>query len=108
METGNLQQPGNAQSSIDRVIAVMSGKGGVGKSSVTALIASQLAQQGHKVGVLDADITGPSIPRLLGVSGKPQSTDGGLLPVHSDEGLKVMSLNLLLEEEDQPVIWRGP
>lgn len=108
MEVENLQQPGNAQSSIAQVIAVMSGKGGVGKSSVTALIASQLAKQGNKVGILDADITGPSIPKLLGISGRPESCPEGLLPVSSDGGLEVMSLNLLLEEEDQPVIWRGP
>ncbi len=108
MSTGNLQQPGNAQSSIDQVLAVMSGKGGVGKSSMTALIASQLANRGYKVGVLDADITGPSIPRLLGVSDRPESCPDGLLPVRSGGGLKVMSLNLLLPREDQPVVWRAP
>lgn len=108
MEATDLQQPGNAHSSIGRVIAVMSGKGGVGKSSVTAITASQLAKMGHRVGVLDADITGPSIPKLLGVSGKPVSCPEGLIPVRSPGGLDVMSLNLLLEEEDQPVIWRGP
>jgi Mrp family chromosome partitioning ATPase len=108
LEAGNFQEPCNEHSRIGQVIAVMSGKGGVGKSSVTALIASKLAQQGKRVGVLDADITGPSIPKLLGIHGKPESCPGGLLPVRSSDGLDVMSLNLLLEEEDQPVIWRGP
>ena len=87
----------------------MSGKGGVGKSTVSALIARNLAKQGYKVGVLDADITGPSIPRLLGVKdakamGAPNNC---IYPVQSSDGIKVMSLNLLLEDENQPVIWRG-
>ena len=85
------------------------GKGGVGKSTVSALIARNLAKQGYKVGVLDADITGPSIPRLLGVKdakamGAPNNC---IYPVQSSDGIKVMSLNLLLEDENQPVIWRG-
>ena len=108
MAGGNLQEPCNELSSIDQVIAVMSGKGGVGKSSVTALLASALARQGKRVGILDADITGPSIPKLLGIHERPQSNPVGLLPVPSAGGLEVMSLNLLLEEEDQPVLWRGP
>ena len=94
---------------IKKVIGVMSGKGGVGKSTVSALIARNLAKQGYKVGVLDADITGPSIPRLLGVKdakamGAPNNC---IYPVQSADGIKVMSLNLLLEDENQPVIWRG-
>lgn len=108
MESHNFLEPGNQLSSIKHVIAVMSGKGGVGKSSIAALLALQLQRQGYQVGVLDADITGPSIPRLLGVSGRPETSELGLMPVRSATGLEVMSLNLLLDQEDQPVIWRGP
>ena len=87
----------------------MSGKGGVGKSTVSALIAKNLAKQGYKVGVLDADITGPSIPRLLGVkdSRAMGAPDNCIYPVQNAEGIKVMSLNLLIDDENQPVIWRG-
>jgi ATP-binding protein involved in chromosome partitioning len=88
---------------VDRVVAVMSGKGGVGKSLVTALLATALARQGLRVGVLDADITGPSIPKLFGL--RPPM---GLWPLQSQTGIKIMSFNLLLEYDDQPVIWRGP
>lgn len=95
-------------SDIHHVIAVMSGKGGVGKSSVTAMLAVALAQAGHRVGVLDADITGPSIPRMFGLHDKPGSAVDGILPVKSSMGIEVMSLNLLLPGEDDPVIWRGP
>ncbi|MEG6521870.1 Mrp/NBP35 family ATP-binding protein [Desulfotomaculum sp. 1211_IL3151] len=95
------------QSKIGRVIAVMSGKGGVGKSSVTALMAVNLRRMGYKVGVLDADITGPSIPKMFGVKRVPAS-QGLLLPAVSSNGINIMSLNLLLEQEDEPVIWRGP
>ena len=99
----------NPLNNIKKIIGVMSGKGGVGKSTVSALIARNLAKQGYKVGVLDADITGPSIPRLLGVKdakamGAPNNC---IYPVQSADGIKVMSLNLLLEDENQPVIWRG-
>lgn len=93
---------------IDQVIAVMSGKGGVGKSSVTALLASALNERGFQVGILDADITGPSIPKVFGVRGRLQTYDGHLLPAVSDHGVKLISSNLLLEHEDDPVIWRGP
>jgi len=87
----------------------MSGKGGVGKSTISALLAKSLRDQGHKVGILDADITGPSIPRLLKVRDKKvESNEYGLLPVQSEEGILVMSLNLLMKDEEQPVIWRGP
>lgn len=108
MRNQEFLEPGNQLSSIGQVIAVMSGKGGVGKSSVAALLALQLQRQGKRVGVLDADITGPSIPLLLGVNQRPESSELGLLPVRSASGLEVMSLNLLLDREDQPVIWRGP
>jgi len=95
---------------IKNVIAVMSGKGGVGKSSVAGLLAVALAQQGNKVGVLDADITGPSIPRAFGIkSGEGlKVTQFGLIPPETKGGIKVMSINLLLPREDEPVIWRGP
>jgi len=93
---------------VKRVVAVMSGKGGVGKSLVAGLLASALVQEGYQVGVLDADITGPSIPKLFGLSGPVESGPVGLLPLRSDKGVKVMSFNLLLETDDQPVVWRGP
>jgi Mrp family chromosome partitioning ATPase len=93
---------------IKRVIAVMSGKGGVGKSSVTALLAVALRRQGNRVGILDADITGPSIPKMFGLNGQPISSAAGILPVETVTGIRVMSINLLLPEEDDAVIWRGP
>lgn len=98
----------NPLNKIDKIIGVMSGKGGVGKSTVSALIAKNLRKQGYKVGVLDADITGPSIPRLLGVSNqRARGTKEFIYPVISEDGIKIMSLNLLIENEDEPVIWRG-
>jgi len=93
---------------IDRYIAVMSGKGGVGKSLVTGLLATSLAKKGFSVGVLDADITGPSIPRMFGLKEKVFSAGSNLIPPETSRGIKVMSLNLLLESEEMPVIWRGP
>ncbi len=93
---------------IKQVIAVMSGKGGVGKSLVTSLVAVALNRQGLDVGILDADITGPSIPRMFGISGRPAGSDTGILPVPSRSGIEVMSINLLLPNEDEAVIWRGP
>lgn len=93
---------------IDKVIAVMSGKGGVGKSSVTGMLAVSLMRQGYKVGILDADITGPSIPKIFGVTGKADSGPAGLIASKTRNNIKVMSLNLLLEKEDDPVVWRGP
>lgn len=98
----------NAYSSIKKVIAVSSGKGGVGKSSVTAMLAVMMARRGYKVGVLDADITGPSIPKAFGVTRKARGTELGILPEETHSGIKVMSINLLLEDENQPVVWRGP
>jgi Mrp family chromosome partitioning ATPase len=93
---------------IKNVIAIMSGKGGVGKSLVTSLTAVSLKRQGYEVGVLDADITGPSIPRMFGITDRPSGTDGGILPVTSKSGIEIMSINLLLPSEDDAVIWRGP
>jgi ATP-binding protein involved in chromosome partitioning len=93
---------------IGRVVAIMSGKGGVGKSSVTALLATALKRQGYQVGVLDADLTGPSIPKLFGISGPVQAIPMGILPVETRTGVRVMSTNLMLPEEDMAIIWRGP
>lgn len=93
---------------IGRTVAIASGKGGVGKSSVTALLAVGLAKLGYKVGVLDADITGPSIPRLFGLREPPLGGANGILPPQTMRGIKVMSVNLLLPREDEAVIWRGP
>jgi Mrp family chromosome partitioning ATPase len=101
-----LGQPENSH--ISKVIAVMSGKGGVGKSSVSALLAVALTRQGYKVGLLDADITGPSIPKLLGLNSQTRFEKEKIVPAESKLGIKVMSLNLLLPNEDEPVIWRGP
>ncbi len=95
--------------SIKRVIGVVSGKGGVGKSTVAVLLAQALAAKGRKVGVLDADITGPSLPRLLGIEAFRAESDGQkLFPIVSEEGIKVLSINLFHEDESAPVIWRGP
>ena len=94
---------------VSSVIAVMSGKGGVGKSLVAALLSIALARQGKEVGILDADITGPSIPKMFGLGGvRPSSSETGILPVLSKLGISIMSINLLLEHEDDAVIWRGP
>ncbi len=93
---------------IDRVIAVMSGKGGVGKSLVAGLIAVALRRQDYEVGILDADITGPSIPKMFGITSRPGGSDTGMMPVISKSGIEVMSFNLLLPQEDDAVIWRGP
>ncbi len=93
---------------VDHVLAVMSGKGGVGKSSVAAMLAVALRRAGKRVGLLDADITGPSIPRMFGLSGHPRMSPLGIVPVKSATGIKVISINLLLQNEDEAVIWRGP
>ncbi|MEW6399818.1 MAG: Mrp/NBP35 family ATP-binding protein [Bacillota bacterium] len=98
----------NELSNINRLVAVMSGKGGVGKSSVTALLAVRLSRQGFRVGIMDADVTGPSIPRMFGVREQPVALGFGILPVRTGTGISIMSLNLLLPHEDDPVIWRGP
>lgn len=98
----------HAQSSIKKVIGVVSGKGGVGKSTVTSLLAVAMNRSGKKVGILDADITGPSIPRAFGITEKAMGTETGILPVTSKTGIDIMSINLLLENETDPVVWRGP
>ena len=93
---------------IKHVIAVMSGKGGVGKSLISSLTAVALRRKGYEVGILDADITGPSIPKMFGTMERPGGSDSGLLPVTSKSGIEMMSINLLLPSEDEAVIWRGP
>ncbi len=99
----------NPYNNVKNIIGVMSGKGGVGKSTVSALLARELQSRGFATGVMDADITGPSIPRLLGVKdARIEQNELGLLPAKTKEGISVMSLNLLIEDEQQPVIWRGP
>ncbi len=107
---GQQQEEGMAAhlNRIQHVLAVMSGKGGVGKSLVTAQLAVALRRRGLRVGILDADITGPSIPKILGLNDRPASTPLGIAPVKSKTGIRVMSINLLLPNEDDAVIWRGP
>ena len=104
----DFRKPCNAHSHIKKVIAVVSGKGGVGKSTVTCSLAAAMAARGKKVGILDADITGPSIPRAFGIHDHAMGTDDGILPVETAGGIKMMSLNLLTDNETDPVIWRGP
>lgn len=99
----------NPYNFVKNIIGVMSGKGGVGKSTISALIAKDLSHKGYKVGVMDADITGPSIPRLFQIEGRrATANEHGIIPITTQDGIKVMSLNLLMDEEDKPVIWRGP
>ncbi len=104
----SLVEEMNPFSSVKKVIGVVSGKGGVGKSFVTASLASSMREKGYEVGILDADITGPSIPKMYGVHGPAEGNDMGLFPILAADGTKVMSLNLLMEDEEAPVIWRGP
>ena len=98
----------NAASNVKHVIGVVSGKGGVGKSLVTSLLASELRKKGFSVGILDADVTGPSIPQAFGIHTRATGSDAGIYPARSKTGLQLMSINLLLEHESDPVVWRGP
>lgn len=98
----------NPGSSVKKVIAVVSGKGGVGKSLVTSLMASEMQRRGHNCAILDADITGPSIPKSFGIREHAKATDEYIIPVSTHTGLQVMSINLILENETEPVVWRGP
>ena len=98
----------NAFSDIKHVIGVVSGKGGVGKSMVTASLANQLASRGYRVGIMDADITGPSIPKMYGLHQRAVADDQGIYPAITDNDIKVISINLLMPNEESPVIWRGP
>lgn len=108
-ECGSQKSLYGVFNNIRNVIVVMSGKGGVGKSSVTGLLASSLARNGHKVGIMDADITGPSQPRIFGIQGHSlKASDYGLIAPQTGLGIKLMSINFFLPNEDDPVIWRGP
>jgi Mrp family chromosome partitioning ATPase len=107
-KTGGEPGPATLVNEVSHVVAVLSGKGGVGKSSVAALLAVALRRREMRVGVLDADITGPSIPRMFGLHRQPAMGPLGILPVETGMGIKVMSINLLLQSDDQAVIWRGP
>ena len=104
----SMLEPLNAHSSVKKVIGIVSGKGGVGKSMVTSLLSSLMARKGYKIGILDADITGPSIPKAFGIHGTISGFDNQMVPKVSHSGIKIISANLLLEKEDTPVIWRGP
>ncbi|HIZ10796.1 MAG TPA: Mrp/NBP35 family ATP-binding protein [Candidatus Eubacterium faecavium] len=107
-EPKSFLKPMNKYSNIKKVIGVVSGKGGVGKSLVSCLLASACAKAGLKVGVLDADITGPSVPKSFGISKRAMQDSENLLPNVTKNGIKVMSINMLLEDEQSPVVWRGP
>ena len=103
------EKENNPMNNVKKVVGVMSGKGGVGKSTISVLLAKELNKKGFKVGILDADITGPSVPRLLNLKNKRAEAVGeNIVPVTTEEGIKVISLNLLIENEEEPVIWRGP
>ena len=104
----SMQEAMNAYSDIKHVIGVVSGKGGVGKSFVTASLAVQMAKAGYKVGILDADITGPSIPKMFGAHGQIVGDEKGMYPFETEGGIKIISINLLMDDEEAPVVWRGP
>lgn len=104
----DLHEPANPYSHVNKVIAVVSGKGGVGKSMVTASLARMMREQGFSVGIMDADITGPSIPKMYGIHESAKGSDAGMFPCEAKDGTRIMSVNLLLEHESDPVIWRGP
>lgn len=104
----SLYEELNMYSSVKNVIGVVSGKGGVGKSFVTSMLAVLLSRKGYNIGILDADITGPSIPKMFGITKKAKGNELGIIPEHTHNNIQVMSVNLLLEQEDDPVIWRGP
>lgn len=107
-EQKSLLEPLNTYSHVGKVIGVVSGKGGVGKSLITSLLAVELKQKGYKTAILDGDVTGPSIPKIFGAQRKAMASDLGLHPVESSTGIKLMSVNLVLENENDPVLWRGP
>lgn len=107
-EPMNFRAEPNPLSSVDKVIGIVSGKGGVGKSLVTSLLAVQMQKRGHQAAVLDADITGPSIPKMFGLTSMAKANESGLLPVATKTGIDIMSLNLLVEDQTTPVVWRGP
>lgn len=107
-EAQSLMEQLNQYSSVKKVVGVVSGKGGVGKSFVTAALANAMCQKGYRVGILDADITGPSIPKMYGLHGPATGNEKGILPAQAQNGIQVMSLNLLVDDEEAPVVWRGP
>ena len=104
----DMREPMNPYSSVKKVIGIVSGKGGVGKSLVTASLARMMKEKGYNVGILDADITGPSIPKMYGVHGMAEGSEQGIFPALAKDGTRIMSVNLLLDDEEAPVIWRGP
>ncbi len=104
----DFRVPANAYSQVKKVIGVISGKGGVGKSLVTASLARMMREKGYTVGILDADITGPSIPKMYGVHEMAKGSEDGMFPCIAKDETRIMSVNLLLDDEDTPVIWRGP
>ena len=104
----SLLAPLNSMSSVKKVIGIVSGKGGVGKSLVTSLMAAGMQKKGYRTAVLDADITGPSIPKVFGIEGMAKGSEYGIFPSSSENGVEVMSVNLLLENASDPVVWRGP
>ena len=104
----DFRKPLREGASVKKVIAVVSGKGGVGKSLVTAMLASEMQRRGYNAAILDADITGPSIPKSFGLSGGTIQSDDGLEPTVTDGGIRVMSLNMLVQDPTDPVVWRGP
>lgn len=104
----SLLKPLNELSRVKKVYAVVSGKGGVGKSTVTSMLAVAMNRRGHKTAILDADITGPSIPAMFGITDKVESFEDKMLPAKSKSGIEIMSINLLLPNADDPVVWRGP
>lgn len=107
-EPQSLIEPTGEYNNIKHVIGVVSGKGGVGKSMVTSMLAVLMARKGYKVGILDADITGPSIPKTFGINTRAMQNELGILPAETDNGIKIMSVNMLLEDAAAPVVWRGP
>ncbi len=107
-EAQDMRIPCGPFSNVKKVIGVVSGKGGVGKSLVTSLLATAMQKRGNACAVLDADITGPSIPKSFGIKARAKADESGLLPEESKNGTKIMSINLLLENEESPVVWRGP
>ena len=107
-ESESVIEKCNPLSHVGKVIAVVSGKGGVGKSLVTSLLAVLAMRKGKKVAILEADVTGPSIPKVFGIKGRAGATEDGIYPVRSEAGIEIMSINLLLENDTDPVVWRGP
>ena len=107
-EAGSLIEPTGEYNNIKHVIGVVSGKGGVGKSMVTSMLAVLMSRMGYKVGILDADITGPSIPKTFGINSRAMQNEIGILPAETKTGIKIISINMMLAEKEAPVLWRGP